>query len=578
MPESPENANPLQPKPKKEMTMESRLLVAFLLMGLILLLTPYFYKPPAPPKAKTGSHLVTAPPEKPAPKVVAPPETPPAKPVPPAPAEQIAATQEQPFVIDTDLYRIQFSNRGAVVKSWLLKKYKDQNGKALELVDEAALGEATPPFALVFSNEKISSDPNTALFQAKPTPDGLGIDYEYSDGHLWVHKSFRFSKTSYLSTVTTEAKLDGGPAPHLISWRGGFGDMTVPNPQSVQHSLYYDVTDKKLRTKNVKDAKKGTVTVKGDYSFAGLEDTFFAAVFLPKEGTSTELETYSNTLKIGTPAKEEPRVGMGVGGDAVNHFSLFVGPKDVDILGLIDPRLKQLINWGFFGVVAKPMFYCLQWMNNTFVHNYGWSIVLLTIGINLLVFPLRFTSLKSSKKMQALQPEIKAINAKYKGLKLNDPKKTEQNQEVMALYKKHGVNPVSGCLPMLIQLPLLYAIYEVLAVAIEMRGAHWLWVTDLSQPEHLALHVLPIVMIVTQFFMQKMTPNPSVDQSQQKIMMIMPLAFGFFFYNLASGLVLYYLTSNLVGIVQQWFINRLTPAPVMPVEPPKTPKKRPVRA
>src|SRR6185437_17009275 len=130
MPESPENANPLQPKPKKEMTMESRMLVPFLLMGLILLLTPYFYKPPVPPKAKTGSHLVTATPEKPAPKVVAPPETPPAKPVPPAPAEQIAATQEQPLVIDTDLYRIQISNRGAVVKSWLLKKYKDQNGKA----------------------------------------------------------------------------------------------------------------------------------------------------------------------------------------------------------------------------------------------------------------------------------------------------------------------------------------------------------------------------------------------------------------------------------------------------------------
>ncbi|HEX6894326.1 MAG TPA: membrane protein insertase YidC, partial [Bryobacteraceae bacterium] len=165
-----------------------------------------------------------------------------------------------------------------------------------------------------------------------------------------------------------------------------------------------------------------------------------------------------------------------------------------------------------------------------------------------------------------------AINAKYKGLSLRDPKKAQQNQEVMDLYKKEGVNPMGGCLPMLIQLPLIYAFYKVLAVAIELRGAHWLWVTDLSQPEQLAIRVLPIVMIITQFVSQKMTPTPGVDPAQARMMMFMPLMFGFLFYNMAAGVVLYWLTSNLVGILTQWMINKTMPPPPVPAK--VTPKKK----
>jgi YidC/Oxa1 family membrane protein insertase len=169
-----------------------------------------------------------------------------------------------------------------------------------------------------------------------------------------------------------------------------------------------------------------------------------------------------------------------------------------------------------------------------------------------------------------LQPQIAAINAKYKSIKLNDPRKADQNQEIMDLYKKHGANPLGGCLPMVIQLPMVYAFYRVLNVSIEMRGAHWLWVTDLSQAEILPIHMLPIIMIVTQFIMQKITPNPTMDPSQAKMMQFMPLMFGFFFYSMPSGLVLYWLTGNLVGIAQQYLINKYTPAPV--VEAPKKKK------
>ncbi len=264
---------------------------------------------------------------------------------------------------------------------------------------------------------------------------------------------------------------------------------------------------------------------------------------------------------------------MEVGGDSVNRFTLFVGPKDIDLLRRVDPKLQQLIDWGWYGVIAKPLFLAMHWVNDNVVHNYGWSIVLITIAINLVLLPLRLKSMKSQRKMQSLQPQMAAINAKYKGLSMRDPKKAEQNQEVMEFYKKEGVNPMGGCLPMLVQLPLIYAFYKVLAVTIEMRGAHWLWVTDLSQPEQLPIHILPIIMIVSQFVMQKMTPNPGMDPSQAKMMKFMPLMFGFLFYNFSSGLVLYWLTSNLVGIAQQWAVNRMMPAPPPPPPPAAVKKK-----
>jgi len=160
------------------------------------------------------------------------------------------------------------------------------------------------------------------------------------------------------------------------------------------------------------------------------------------------------------------------------------------------------------------------------------------------------------KRMQSLQPQIAAINEKYRNVGMRDPRKAQQNQEVMELYKKHGINPMGGCFPMLLQIPFFIAFYKVLTVSIEMRHANWLWVTDLSQPEHLPIKVLPIAMIATQFVMQKMTPSTTVDPTQRKMMMLMPLFLGYMFYWMSSGLVLYWLTGNLVGIAQQWFFNR----------------------
>jgi YidC/Oxa1 family membrane protein insertase len=557
-----------QSGPKQELSTETRLLIAFALMGLVLFATPYLFKTIAPqPPAKKSS-----PPQQQS--EVTNPATPPV-PVEAAAAPAVSATsaphitaqKEETFVVETDLYKVVFSNRGAVVHEWTLKKYTDSNGKPLELVNAVAAAKAGYPFQFFFEQKKPAADLNNALFDAKPSGDGLGITYEYADGAVTARKTFLFRKHEYLTGVSTEVRDHGAALPHLVAWRGGFGDQAITNPN--QRTIFFDINDTKLRTHVAKDAKNGPVTDEGNFSFGGIEDKYFTAAFQPVGSGPLRLVTFGDIVATAADPKEQPRVGAGIGHPVRNDFALFVGPKDIDILRQVNPKLVNVVDFGWFWFLAKPLFFALHYVNNQWLHNYGWSIIAVTILINLLLFPMRLTNLKSMKKMQVLQPQIAAINDKYKGISLRDPRKQQQNEEVMALYKKHGANPMGGCLPMLIQIPFFIAFYNVLSVSVQLRHAEWLWVTDLSQPETLAIHILPIVMIATQFFMQKLTPQTSADPSQQRMMLMMPLVMGFFFYNLPSGLVLYYMTSNLVGIAQQWIFNKTVspadlpqPAPV----------------
>jgi YidC/Oxa1 family membrane protein insertase len=584
---------PTNPSPdKKDVSMETRLLLAFLLTGLLLFLTQYFYKPEPVPPPKTASKPMA----ETAPAAPAQPAAQPAAQAAPIPAAApipgaIHADKEETFTVDTQLYRVVFSNKGGVVKSWILKNYKDNRGKPVELVNQKALEKVAAPFSILPKGQEPDKTPggalNGALFQAIPAEGGMGIDYQFSDGHTVAKKSFRFQKDSYLSQVSSELDTNGVAVPHQLAWLGGFGDPTVASPEAAQHALYYDPAAVswqpcalwgpcQLNAVPSSKLKKGPISAAGALSFAGLEDAFFAAVFIPRNDANVEITMFSDSVPTILSQKELPLVGAAVGSSGDNRFTLYAGPKDIEILKKLDPKLEPMVDWGASKIIAKPLFFALNWTNDHLVHNFGWAIIVVTIVINMLLLPLKFTSLKSARKMQELQPQIAAINDKYKNVGLRDPKKQQQNEEIMELYKKNGANPLGGCVPMILQIPFFIAFYKVLTVAIQLRGAHWLWVGDLSRFEDLPIRVLPVILIVTQFVSQRMTPTTAMDPAQQKMMMIMPLGMGYMFYFQPAGMVLYWLTGNLVGIVQQWLTNRVTGAPVAvkPAVKPGAPAKK----
>lgn len=561
-------------QPPKEMSMEIRLLLAFILMGVVMFLTPYVFKttPPPKPPQKAPEAASTQTPNPPAAPANSQPAAPAEAAAPTGPATNAVTPQQvlPPLVISTSKYRVAFSNQGANVRSWQLRGYKGNDEKPLELTNTSATTDF--PFSLYFPSQKPTANVNWTYYQQAVDPDGLGVTYDFSDGHTVVHKRFRFEKDSYLVQVSANVSVNGKPITNLIEWRNGFGDLTIGSPASAERTLYFSVTDNKLREVRASSAKNGPATATGDFSFGGIADTYFAAVFLPENtGNQMEQVTFADNVRTVLDSKATALGGVAMTDGPDNRFQLFVGPKDLDLLKKVNPKLEQVVDFGFLSFLAKPLFLIVNWLNNSFVHSFGWAIIVVTVIINFMLFPLKLSNMKSMRKMQALKPQIDTINAKYRDVGIRDPRKADQNQEVMDLYKKHGVNPMGGCVPMLLQVPFFFAFYRVFTVAVEMRGASWLWVPDLSQAEPWAIKVLPIVMIASQFFMQKMTPQPNQDPNQAKMMMLMPLVFGVMFYNLPSGLVLYYLTSNLVNMGQQWFFNHTEAAQeaARSVEPPK---------
>jgi YidC/Oxa1 family membrane protein insertase len=560
-------------KEPKELSNELRMVIAFVLMGLILVVTPWAYRrlgitPPPSVDSKTPA-TQTSPAKKPDAAAstasgtpMAPATVPSAENASSGPVEgAIAAASEQDYTLDTELYNVVFSNRGATVKSWTLKKFKDSIGKPLELVNQKGDEKVGYPFSLEFRGKQPSSDLNKALWTAHPGPNT--ISFEYSDGRTHAGRTFAFEPNGYMVQYSDEVTQVGGAGiPHLVQWRGGFGDMAVQNAAGQQGTIRYDLEKNKLNRELAKKAKNGPFTADGMFAFAGIDDQYFAAAFLAPPNTELQTTTFDDTVASPVNPAEDAYPGVAVGGAARNQFGIFVGPKEISLLHTVNPKLDGIVEWGWFGIIAKPLFLVLHFINDKFVHNYGWAIILITIIINMAMFPLKLTTLKSSRKMQALQPEMTKINEKYKGIGMSDPRAANKQQEMMDLYKKHGVNPVGGCIPLLIQMPFLYAFYRVLAVSIELRHATWLWVGDLSQHEHFEIHFLPLIMVVTSYALQKMTPPPTAgDPSQQKMMQFMPLMYLFFFWTASSGLVLYWLTGNVVGVAQQWFFNK-TAAPV----------------
>ena len=548
------------PMAKRELSPELRVLLAFGLSFLVLLLSRPLLVQSPPPGGREAAEEVPA--EQQPPESLA---EAPATEQPAAPAEfamaPTGAASEREIVVENDLFRAVFSTRGAVVKSWTLKGYLDAEGNPLELVHPESQAQFGEPFSLWVREEALREEINQALFAASARDRLLvpgTLTFEYSSGQVAVRKQIVFSRDSYVVEIETTLSRDGRIIDHGIGWPGAFGEMQ-PGGMRVGGGGIRVLYRKPEGMERLDPGDvEGEETFSGPFRFAGIEDHFFSAVFLPQQGP---LRVTAVRDEIFLPNQESKSASLGVavgsGDSPENSMRLYVGPKETGVLAEVDELLPELVDYGWFEFIAKPLFLGLRWVHDNIVSNYGWSIVLLTIVINMLLFPLKLKSLRSMMKMQRLQPQIKAIQEKYKQYKIKDPRKQEMQRETMALYKKHGVNPLGGCLPMLLQLPFFIGFYRVLISSIEMRQAPWIWwIQDLSSPESFSIKVLPLLMCGTQFLLQKMSPSTSPDPTQQKIMMFMPVMFLFFFWGLSSGLVLYWLTGNLVGIAQQMYINR----------------------
>ena len=560
--------------PQQDPGQQRNLLLAFALAFLIILASQPLmkkYGPKAPEPAPVTVTQQTAPQSS-----IPPSSTPPVadgKPSSaasaPVPSKQAAAESE--VVIENDLYKIRFSNRGGLVKSWILKKFDDEKGQPLELVNTAAAAKYGFPLSLFTYDQGLQQRLNNALYVTSSSGSlraPADITFEFADQDLVVSKSFHFDD-SYLVGVKTSARFKAADLQAYPSWPSSFGDGTaVTTYSSGQIESQSGDKIERLAPKKI----SGGNTTNGPLQWAGTTDRHFAAVFLPQDPDNVALVSLNNTIDI---AKDPTRPNSGetvkvnVLGAAVGDRrgptveQLFVGPKSLAIVEKIpvptlhgtDPTLTGLVYFGFFGPIAKILFLWLRW---TFIHivsNWGWAIALQTLILNLLLMPLRLTQMKSALKMQKIQPQAKAIQSKYEKYSMRDPRKAEMNQEIAALYKREGVNPVAGCLPLLIQMPFLYAYYSMLGAVIDLRHAHWLWIKDLSAPD--SLYLLPVAVFITMFLSQRLMPQGAMDPQQQKIMNIfMPIMMAYITSNLASGLALYWSVGNIIMIVQQSVMNK----------------------
>ena len=500
---------------------------------------------------------------------------------------QIAASIITTTTVENELFKIQFTNRGAQVEHWILKKYFDSAGKPLDLVQPQAAARFGLPLSLFVYDPALTSQLNQALYQvsvsgAQPTATGnvlapASITFHYAANGLDVVKTFSFNST-YVIGVESAVKQNGAPIRALVAWPSGLGDMQelqqtgmLPS-QTRTPSFFAWSIDGKQDTQAAAKVS-GNNTLDAPYQYAADMDLYFASVFLPDVPDRATVVTLHNAIQIPSDATDpnSKKVSIDVLGLAVGdtsgdtHLRLFAGPKATDVLKSIHatgadgkadgPSLEPLIQYGWMTVVAKPLYLLLRFMVEHGIGNWGWAIILSTVIFNLTLLPTRLMMTKSSLKMMRIQPKVDAIKKRYANLKATDPKRADMNAEMMALYKTEGVNMYGNCLPMLVPMLLLWPYFRVLEYTVELRQAHWLWLPDLSQPD--PTHILPIFIIISMFLTQYMTPSPGMDPAQRRMMaFMMPVLFGFMLWHYASGLALYWGTGNIMMLAMQFGINR----------------------
>jgi len=561
--------------PQHEPGGDKRLLVIFLVSFAVMLLSQpllkrFFPTPPAPQKLTQAEAAQQSTPPPPKAGASSPSTTA------TAPAVIKQAASESETVIESDLYRVTFTNRGGQVKSWILKKFENdaQTGK-LDLVNPRAASQFGYPLSLWTYDENLRERLGSALYVA--SRDGRQVTFDYSDQDLSVHKVFKFDD-SYVVKIETSATYKGSPLPAYPAWPSGFGDQVTPAFYAAELFAYqYNKNIERVPVRCSSWFGKcsqviGGATIPGPFHWAGPTDQYFAAVFIPDDPSAASAITLNRPIAIPKDAQNpnsKETINVDILGAAIGNphgptsERLFAGPKELEVLQKIpvpgmgtDNDLNGLVDFGWWGLIAKPLFVWLRWTYHYIVPNWGWAIVLQTLIISVALLPLRISQMKSMLKMQRVAPQIKSIQEKYKKYSLRDPRKAAMNEEISAIYKKEGVNPAGGCLPLLIQMPFLFAYYRMLSTALDLRHAHFLWIHDLSAAEPFP-YILPVLMVVSSLITQRMTPQVGMDPAQQRMMTVMmPLMMGFIFFRLQAGLNLYYSVVNLISIAQQAIMNR----------------------
>jgi YidC/Oxa1 family membrane protein insertase len=564
--------------------MEKRLLVTIFLSFLVLYAYQVFVLQPAAEKAKKQAATAAA-----AAPAAAPSSAPSSVSAAPAPAARAgqASAQAQPLVgeqaerdivVETKTVRAVFTNRGAHLKSWTLKKYLNLKKQPQELVSTYLNPSEPRPFELKVDDAAATERMKGALFQVTSgsadnvdvTTQPQTVVFEYKDAAgLAVKKAFTFDPGNYVVRLSAEVTLGDRALNPTVLWGPGLGDQ-IPGADSsryVQKPEGIVVRGDKVQRIAATDLYKSPVQ-EGQFTAAGVDDQYFIAMAMPQRLMRVEYAHVSLPAPAGVdPKKTTDLVAFGVRqAQSMTDVGFFFGPKDFDVLESVNPKLRlvRVINFGMFDFLAVPLLRALKWIHG-YVGNYGWSIIVLTFLINAVMFPLRHKSMVSMRKMQEIQPQVKAIQDRYGKLKATDPERQKMNTEMMSLYKEKGVNPASGCIPIVLTFPILFAFYSLLSQAIEIRGEPFIWwIRDLSA--HDPYYVTPILMGASQLWQQKITPAGG-DPVQQKMMMMMPLVFTFMFLWMPSGLTIYWFFSNLLAIGQQYITNRLVGPPNVPRPP-----------
>ncbi len=482
-------------------------------------------------------------------------------------AQNGSQTSTSTVRIKTGVTEVVLSNRGAVPVQYLLEKYRSQDGRNIDLrFDFEALQaklakdgktlssvKVYPSLGLKFPKESFSDKVNNAYFTTdaksgdvflKEGDAPYSVTYEFTDeSGVRVWKKYTFYPNAYTFDLSVLVKADPkwGAFEYSLVWSGlgdesdtsmGVYSYTGPVLLLNKQRIAEPPTEKEFR-------KKYT----GEIPWAAHVNRYYAAIATPSQaGERTVSTQFINDANSAIEWELKARQD-----DKAETINLFVGPKEHVLLGKYTNGVYSLIDYGWFDVIAKPLYQLLSWFHD-YVGNWGWAIIMLTILMKLIFFPLTQKSFRSMQKLQKVQPHMKRIQEAYK----NDKEKL--NQEMFRLYKEHKVNPLGGCLPMIIQIPIFFALYKVLLESIELKGAGWiLWIKDLAQ--HDPYYVTPVIMGVTMVIQQMMTPKTG-DPLQRKMMMAMPVVFTFMFLTFPSGLVIYWLVNNTLTIIQQWLIYR----------------------